>query len=218
MTRNLRTIAGSLCWIVGLQWFLAQAVAQAAWRTPYSLSHNFISDLGALHCGTETGLGYVCSPLHLVMNASFIVLGLGTLGGVILLWDRWPRRGLVSVGLVLFALFGAGKIVVGLEPEDQRLTLHVLGSLGILLGDIGAVLLAAGLWRAARWPAVVFLCIGVVGVVAFFLQVVPPLEVVRGALERLADWPLPLWLAVLGCLWLSGRQSVQSHRASPVRT
>lgn len=122
------------------------------------------------------------------------------------------------MGLVLFALFGAGKIVVGLEPEDQRLTLHVLGSLGILLGDIGAVLLAAGLWRAARWPAVVFLCIGVVGVVAFFLQVVPPLEVVRGALERLADWPLPLWLAVLGCLWLAGRQSVQSHRASPVRT
>jgi hypothetical protein len=30
------------------------------------------------------------------------------------------------------------------------------------------------------------------------IPAIPPLIAIRGALERLADWPLPLWLAVLG--------------------
>jgi hypothetical membrane protein len=203
--RDVRTIAGSLCWIAALQWFPVQFIVQAAWTTPYSLAHNFISDLGAVHCATGKGLGYVCSPLHSLMNASFIVIGLLTLAGVVLLWNSWPRRRLVTVGMVLFAVFGVGKVVIGLDPEDVRLGVHALGSLGMLFGDVGAILLALGLWRPARGQALVFLVVGVVGVIAFFLQLSPHQEAVRGALERLADWPLPLWLGVLGCLRLSNR-------------
>jgi hypothetical membrane protein len=205
MRRDVRSIAGSVCWILALQWFPVQAIVQAAWTTPYSLSHNFISDLGAVHCATDPGLGYVCSPLHTLMNASFIVIGLLVLAGVVLLWNAWPRRRLVTAGMVLFGLFGFGKIVIGLDPEDVRLGVHALGSLGMLLGDIGSVLMAFGLWRRARGQAIVFLCVGVVGVIAFFLQVSPHLEAVRGALERLADWPLPLWFGGLGCLRLLNR-------------
>jgi hypothetical membrane protein len=205
MSRDVRTIAGSLCWILALQWFPVQAVVQAAWTTPYSLSRNYISDLGAVRCATSRGLGYVCSPLHSFMNTSFVVIGLLTVAGVVLLWNSWPRRRLVTAGMVLVAVFGVGKVVIGLAPEDVRLGLHALGSLGMLLGDTGSVLLALGLWRMARWGAVVFLFVGVVGVLAFFLQLSPRLELVRGALERLADWPLPLWLGALGCLRLSNR-------------
>lgn len=214
MRRDVRATAGSLCWIAALQWFPVQAIVQAAWTTPFSLSHNFISDLGAVHCGTSKGLGYVCSPLHTLMNASFIAIGLLTLAGVVLLWGTWPRRRLISVGMAFFGVFGVGKVIVGLDPEDMRLGLHALGSLGMLFGDIGAILLAIGLWRRTRWQAVVFLLVGVIGVLAFFLQLSPHQTVIRGALERLADWPLPLWLGALGCLRLANRWPDAEHRSA----
>ncbi len=44
-----RLLIGALCWILCLEWFVSQAIAQAAWTTPYSLFKNYISDLGAIH-------------------------------------------------------------------------------------------------------------------------------------------------------------------------
>jgi hypothetical membrane protein len=66
---------------------------QAAWRTPYSWMVNPLSDLGAVHC-QRTGSGaplprYVCSPLHGVVNASVIVLGVLLAGGVLLTSSCW---------------------------------------------------------------------------------------------------------------------------------
>ena len=208
MSRNSTVIAGALLWIAGLEWFAAQAIAQSAWRTPYSLSSNFISDLGAVHCGTEIGLGYVCSPLHTLMNASFLVIGVCTVAGVLLLRKKWPRSKSITWGLWLLGLFGAGKVTVGLAPEDQRLLFHAVGSLGILFGNIGCLILAVSLRRTSRTVALVFLCIGVVGVIAFVLQLDSALTTIRGALERLADWPLPLWLAMLGGTFLAGGEPV----------
>jgi hypothetical protein len=45
-----RLLIGALCWILCLEWFVGQAIAQAAWTTPYSMLKNYISDLGAVHC------------------------------------------------------------------------------------------------------------------------------------------------------------------------
>ena len=51
---------------------------------PYSRRTGCISDLGAVGCGIFDGRD-VCSPLHLLMNASFVVQGLGMLVGALLL-------------------------------------------------------------------------------------------------------------------------------------
>jgi hypothetical membrane protein len=201
-SRGFSTIIGSVLWIAGLEWFVAQGVAQAAWPTRYSLSSNFISDLGAVNCRNAPGLGYVCSPLHAFMNYSSMLLGICTVAGVVLLVHHWPRNKATTLGLLLLVLFGVGKVIVGLAPEDQRLFLHALGSLGILFGNVGCLVFAAGLWRTARPLALIFLCIGVVGVISFVLLLLPALMTVRGASERLADWPLPLWLAVLGARFI----------------
>jgi hypothetical membrane protein len=200
--RGFSTIMGSVFWIAGLEWFVAQGVAQAAWTTPYSLSSNFISDLGAVNCRSDPGLGYVCSPLHVLMNYSFMLVGICMVAGVVLLVHHWPRNKATMLGLLLLVLFGVGKVIVGLAPEDQRLFLHAIGSLGILFGNVGCLVFAAGLWRTARPLALIFLCVGAVGVVGFIFLLFPPLTTIRGALERLADWPLPLWLAVLGIRFL----------------
>jgi hypothetical protein len=66
-------------WLLGLEELVGQAIAQAAWTTPYSLSQDYISDLGVTRCGTYRILGetsYICSPLHDVMNVSFVLAGL----------------------------------------------------------------------------------------------------------------------------------------------
>jgi hypothetical membrane protein len=68
-------LLGGLFWILSLEFFVGQAIAQLAWSgSPYSLVNNVISDLGITVCKTVKG-DYMCSPLNAVMNASFIITG-----------------------------------------------------------------------------------------------------------------------------------------------
>ena len=86
---------GAACWVLTVVFFIGQAVAQAASTVPYSLAGNYISDLGNTACGTFTQGAYradVCSPLHGVMNATFVVTGLLMLGGAVGTRRAWPRR------------------------------------------------------------------------------------------------------------------------------
>src|SRR5262245_10296100 len=83
---------GAIIWILAVQFFIAQAVVQAAWTTPFSLTQNFISDLGNTTCAPYPldSNSYVCSPWHALMNASFILLGLIILVGGVLVRTAFP--------------------------------------------------------------------------------------------------------------------------------
>jgi hypothetical membrane protein len=87
---------GGTCWIATLEFFAAQAIAQAAWKgSDYSLAGNAISDLGVTACGRITIAGqpgYYCSPLHTLMNASFAATGILMLLGLYLTRPAWPGR------------------------------------------------------------------------------------------------------------------------------
>ena len=73
--QTVEVAAGGLCWLLSLEFFVGQAVAQAAWTgAPYTLVNNEVSDLGITVCETVKGQ-YLCSPLHTLMNASFILAG-----------------------------------------------------------------------------------------------------------------------------------------------
>jgi hypothetical protein len=53
-----RLISGGICWVATLEFFAAQAIAQAAWKgSGYSLAGNAISDLGVTACGRITIAG-----------------------------------------------------------------------------------------------------------------------------------------------------------------
>src|SRR4029450_761647 len=83
---------GAIVWILAIQFFIAQIFVQSAWTTPFSLTANFISDLGNTTCGPyPAGSGnYVCSPWHAGMNTSFIVFGVIILLGAGLTWRAFP--------------------------------------------------------------------------------------------------------------------------------
>src|SRR6476661_3211462 len=81
-----RFYLGALAKLSVLQYFVAEAAVIGAWAAPerYSRRTGYISDLGALRCGEFSGRD-VCSPAHLLMNASFVVQGIGMMVGALLL-------------------------------------------------------------------------------------------------------------------------------------
>jgi hypothetical membrane protein len=199
---------GGACWALTVLFFVGQAVAQAASTVPYSLSGNYISDLGNTACGPFTLGTYhtvVCTPLHDVMNATFVVSGLLTLAGAIGTWRAWPRRRLTTAGLVLLVLAGAGQMLVGFRPENVDIALHGIGALfGIGGANVGVVLLGGAMWRTRRWVAVLSLAVGAVGLVSFLLLgSAPSLGLGIGLVERLAGYPVVVWMIAIGGYLLS---------------
>jgi hypothetical membrane protein len=182
-----------------LQFFAAHVVAQAAWSTPYSWAEDYISDLGAVGCGPA-----VCSPLHAVMNAAFVLQGVLLAAGTALTAGAWaPGAGRrVWQGLVLVS--GASWIVVGLVPEDVNGTLHAAGALPGFLVSNAALLVAAASPSTrtrplCRWAAAVLGVVGVAGLVllgAAMGTAGGPVGV--GTAERLVVFPLQVWAVVVG--------------------
>jgi len=197
--------------MLAVQFFIAQAVVQSAWTTPFSLTQNFISDLGNTTCAPYPlgSTSYVCSPWHAWMNASFIVLGLIILFGGALLRTAFPSGRLRAVGLALLALAGAGIIGVGLFPENVNSTLHRLGAAGhFVLGNLGMVVLGIALWpaRGRQVLSAYSIVSGIAGLLATALFITDHyLGLGIGGMERVAAYPLPLWLMVFGVSAVSTR-------------
>jgi hypothetical membrane protein len=187
-------------WVGCLQYFAAEAMAAAGYRGGYSVRRNYISDLGAVRCG-----GAGCSPLHPLMNASFLLQGALILGGAVLLRPLFPR-GLARLALALVAASGVGVAVVGFAPEDAAPGWHYFGAAeNLLLSNAGAAVIGAALLRERRAVGLLSLGFGLTGLAGlaglargldFGLGV--------GVIERMAAYPFPLWLAGMGGWLLAG--------------
>jgi hypothetical membrane protein len=199
----------AILWVVGaVQFVLGMAVTQWAWdyyRTPptpvYSLTNNYISDFGAVHCAVFHQ-GYVCSPWHDVFNVSIVLLGIFLILGVLLIPTAFPRRSSSRLGLALLALAGIGAIGVGLSPEDVNLTVHMVSALLAFAGGaLALIVLGFAMFRDTRWDGfrVYSMLSGLVSLVALVLFVAKtygPLGV--GGMERLIVAPILLWSIVVG--------------------
>jgi hypothetical membrane protein len=200
-------VAGAAAWALTVVFFVAQAVAQAASTAPYSLARNYISDLGNTACGPFTLGAYheqVCSPLHGVMNAAFVVAGILMLLGAAATWRAWPARRLAVAGLALLALGGAGQALAGLCPENVDLGLHTIGAVfGIGGANIGVLLLGLAVWRVHRPFGMVSVLAGAVGLVGFLLTgSASSIGLGIGTVERIAAYPLGTWTIAVGVLLL----------------
>lgn len=129
---------------VGGQFLLFMIVAEALYPG-YSVSHNYISDLG--------GVGRTAP----VFNTSIILLGLALIAASVLMDSQpLPFR-------VLIALSGIGAAGVGIFPETTGIP-HTIFSLIVFLF---ASLAPLALLRAGRRPAVfLWTAFGLVGLIA----------------------------------------------------
>jgi hypothetical membrane protein len=196
---------GAIVWILAIQFFIAQWIVQSAWTTPFSLTTNYISDLGNTSCGPYPAgprIMYVCSPWHAWMNASFILLGVIILVGAALIYRAFPAGRTRTAGLALLALAGPGPILVGLFPENVNITPHTIGAAAhFVSGNLGIVVLGIAIAATRRQTplAVYSIILGIVGLLATALFVSGHyLGASIGGMERIAAYPLPVWLIVIG--------------------
>ncbi len=216
-----RTIRlGAIVWILAIQFFIAQLLVQSAWTTPFSLTTNYISDLGNTTCGPyPVGSSlYVCSPWHALMNASFILLGMIILVGIALIYRAFPSGRTRTIGLVLLTLSGPGPILVGLFPENVNITPHAIGAAAqFISGNLSSVVLGFTIAATHRqtWVAISSIGLGSLGLLATALFVAGHyLGLGIGGMERIAAYPLPIWLIVMGVSILYTARFEDSHPRS----
>jgi hypothetical membrane protein len=196
-----RTVrAGAVLFIVGALQFVVGMIVVQSQYPGYSISQNYISDLGGAH-----------SPWALVFDASVILLGLFAILGVLLIsraFDDRPSRG-IGLGFLLIA--GIGAVGVGVFPE----TTPVLnGRMHDIVSDIAFVGAGVGLtvvsfamsegphWRLSRpftlllglvtLGAIVLLTLGAYVSSTYYVGLGP------GGMERLIVAPVLLWAVAEG--------------------
>ncbi len=197
-------------------------MVQIGWRTPFSLTRNYISDLGNTACapfppGSST---MVCSPWHAAMNASFVFTGILIVLGAALV-HRAPRATLLrNSGLALVALAGLGFVLVGFFPENVRTAPHRFGAaLHFVGGNFGLILVGLAMLRA-RPPqthaAMLTIAAGALGLLATLLFITGhDLGAGRGDMERLAAYPLPLWTTITGTAFFGASRA--GHHGAEIR-
>jgi hypothetical membrane protein len=178
---------GFVLWSVCFQFFVCEQIARLGWPGPYSMTRGYISDLGAAR-----------SPLHIVMNGSFQLQGLLIVFGAVLVRRFFPAKPVYRIALNLLAVAGMGILVVGLVPEDESARLHMIGAVANFVGGNLAMILL-GLKNGKQWYGRATLALGTVGLLAtLVLMFRSGLGSEIGLVERLAAYPLPLWLTWTG--------------------
>ena len=190
--------------LFGFVYLAFEFIAAMAWvDPPYDWAANYISDLGFADCAVVEGMR-LCSPLHPLMNAGFLVQGtVFTIGSVLvvrlMLTEHWKR---VLVGSLL-VLSGAGTFLVGIFHQSLGLydaglnVFHVLAAfLAIGAGNIGIVLLGLLVLGQREWRGygIAVVVIGAIGIAAGLLLLARnDLGLGIGVIERIAVYPLNAW-------------------------
>ena len=110
------------------------------------------------------------------------------------------------VSILLILLAGCGYVIVGLAPADRHENIHVvLGAIPIFFAGNAALLLAAigsARLRAVRFAALLLGVAGLGGTLLFLQR--RYLGLGMGGMERVAAWPLLIFLALAGLAAVEG--------------
>ena len=202
---------GALAWLLTLQFFVAEAIAQSRYRGPYSRADDTISALGASD-----------SAAHQLMNASFVLQAALILVGAVLLRPVL-LRGAGQVAPVLLAVAAVGVLLVGVFPSDGNALVHAIGAVAHLLGGgLALIALAYAVRPRSEVLGTTLALLGLVGTAGtvFFLTGVTE-YLGEGGTERVAAYVIPVGLAVAGmALWRlagPGSSDRQAERAAARR-
>jgi hypothetical membrane protein len=190
--RSVRT--GAVLFIVGAVQFIVGMIVVQSQYPGYSLSQNYISDLGGAH-----------SPWALVFDGSVILLGVCAIFGVLLIWGAFDSRPSRSIGLGFLLIAGIGAVGVGVFPEttpvlngrmhDIVSDIAFIGS-GLGLSIVSFAMVEGPHWRLSR-PFTLLCGIVTIGaIVLFTLNYYVGLG--PGGMERLIVAPVLLWAVAEG--------------------
>jgi hypothetical membrane protein len=195
---------GALAWLLTLQFFVVETIAQARYEGAYSRADDVISDLGASD-----------SAAHQLMNASFVVQAGLILAGALLLRPVLLRSA-GQVAPVLLGAAAAGVLLVGVFPSDGNALVHAIGAVAYLVGGgLGLIALAYAVRPRSEILGTTLALRGLVGTAATVFFVTGVTEYLgEGGTERVAAYVLPLGLALAGIsLWRLARPGAADRRA-----
>lgn len=195
-------IVGSLMWAASIQYYVLQFIVAAVWNKEagYSWARHTISDLANTACAPY-GNRLVCSPLHDVMNISFIALGVTMIIGAGLISRQISGSVIARIGFGCMMLAGLGTLLVGLFPENNPGNGHIIGAtVAFIIGNVGPIIigLSCGLILPV-WLRVYSVLTGIVGLLAlilFLLQIYVGLGI--GGMERIVAYPQSVWMIIFG--------------------
>ena len=173
--------AGAVVFVGAVQFSIFLIVAEALSPT-YSVSSNYISDLGQIFPASA-----------LVFNSSIFLFGVLVLAGSYFLQKAFKW----TPGSALVALAGVGLIGVGSFPEGSSYGLHgIFSLLTFLFSALSAIVLA----RFQRKP--MFYFSAVLGLVSLFMLVGYVGEIYlglgAGGMERMIVYPVLVWALGFG--------------------
>jgi len=190
--RAVRT-GGVLIAAASVQFIVAMVLVQSRYAG-YSLTGNYISDLGGAH-----------SPWALVFDASAIALGAIVLPSVLLVWSAFDPHPTRAPGLLLLMIAGAGTIAVGVFPETTHAlngnAHHYATVIAFVGASVGFIVVSFAMRRPDRWrfSGPYTLATGAVSLAAVVLYSFSEyLGLGPGGMERLIVAPILLWMIVEG--------------------
>jgi hypothetical membrane protein len=199
---------GPLVFMLASLYFVAQIAVAWVWNPPYSIVDNTISDLGNTACGRYDGV-YVCSPRHVLMNVTIVLLGVVMAAGSLLIYHEFSEKTRLErlaavIGFTLMAIGGVGAALVGIFPENTLHAMHVTGAgIAIIAGNVAIFVLGLALLdlpEGLRRFMLVFSALSLIALICFGSH--KYFGIGAGTMERIAAYPETLWLIVFG-LWIS---------------
>jgi len=181
-------LAGLLVFVAAAQFFVGMLIAEALYPD-YSISDNYISDLGAT-C-TDTGC-VIYQPTANIFNASVILLGLLAVIGAYLFW----RASHQMVFPILLLITGVGAMGVGLLPETAGVAHSIVSAITFVFGGVSALWSYTIVKSPFRYVSVILGAVGLIALVLYIARVTLGLGV--GGMERMIVYPELLWALGLG--------------------
>jgi len=190
--RSVRT--GAALFVFGAAQFIVGMIVVQTRYAGYSLSQNYISDLGGAH-----------SPWALLFDGSVILLGLCAIFGVLLIWGAFDDRPSRGVGLGFLLIGGIGAVGVGVFPETTPVLnggMHdIVSDIAFVGAGIGLVIVSFAMVEGPHWriSRPFTLACGVVTLAAIILfSTGYYVGLGPGGMERLIVAPILLWAIAEG--------------------
>ena len=202
-------LAGALLFVAAAQFLMGMLFAEALYPA-YSISGNYISDLGAFCNGVfpAAGVCVIYQPTSTIFNSSVFLLGVLLAISAYVFWRplRWRTFSL------LVLLTGIGAMGVGVFPETSPVAHEITSDVAFIFAGLSAI----WAYRLTKAPmAYLSIILGVVNLVAIVLftaNILFGLGV--GGMERTIVYPVVLWAVGFGgYLMSSGTAPVPSPAA-----
>ena len=187
---NRLNVAGALFFIAGTLILLGIVTAEATYPG-YSVSQNYISDLGGATSGA------IMQPAGAVLDATLVVGGLLIIGGAYALHRALDKRAFPSALPLLIALAGIGSVGVSIFNETFGIIHWLLSGLTFIAGGFAAIAAFNQQKAPLRYFSVI---LGITALVFAIGPYVTPAVAFLGVggAERWAVYPIVLWLIGFG--------------------